>query len=112
MNSKTLAIVAYITIIGWLIAYFQYKQQPENEKSPLVRYHLGQALGIFIASVLLSIAIGIVASVIPSLATLLSIAGLLPLILLVLGAITASNEACKPVPVVGKLFEDKFSFLH
>lgn len=110
MNSKTLAIVAYITIIGWLIAYFQYKQ--ETEKSPLVRYHLGQALGIFIASVLFSIAIGIVVTIVPSLATLLSIAGLLPLILLVLGVITASNEACRPVPVIGKLFENKFAFLH
>lgn len=108
--NKTLAIIAYVTIIGWVVAYFEYKKQ--TEKSPLVRYHLGQSLGIFIVSVVLSIAIGIVASVIPSLGTLLSIAGLLPLILLVLGAITASNEACRPVPVVGKLFENKFSFLH
>jgi uncharacterized membrane protein len=108
--NKTLAIIAYVTIIGWAVAYFEYKKQ--SEKSQLVRYHLGQALGIFIVSIVLSIAIGIVASVIPSLGTLLSIAGLLPLILLVLGAITASNEACRPVPVVGKLFEDKFSFLH
>ena len=103
-------MVAYITIIGWVVAYLQYKNN--HEKSPLVRYHLAQALGVFIASIVLSVAIGIVASVIPSLATLLSIAGLLPLILLVLGIITASNEACRPVPVIGKLFEDKFSFLH
>ena len=110
MNSKTLAILSYITIIGWIVAYLQYKQQ--NEKSQLVRYHLGQGLGVFIASIVLSLAIGIVASVIPSLGTILSIAGLLPLVLLVLGAIAASNEACRPVPVIGKLFENKFAFLH
>ncbi|GAA0560335.1 DUF4870 domain-containing protein [Chitinophaga japonensis] len=110
MNNKTLAIVAYITIIGWVIAYVQYRNN--QEKTPLLRYHLEQALGVFIASIVLSIAIGIVTAVIPSLATVLSIAGLLPLILLILGIITASNEACKPVPVIGKLFENKFSFLH
>ena len=110
MTNKTLAIVAYITLIGWLIAYFQYKDKPE--KDPLVRYHLGQALGLIIFSIVLSVAIGITVSVLPSLATILSTAGLLPLILLVFGIIAASNESCSPVPGIGKFFEGKFSFLH
>lgn len=110
MTNKTLAIVAYITIIGWLIAYFQYKNNAD--KNPLVRYHLGQALGIIIFGVVLAIAIGIISSIIPSLSSILSLAGLLPLILLIFGIIAASNEALSPVPGIGKLFENKFSFLN
>jgi uncharacterized membrane protein len=110
MKNKTLAIVAYITLIGWVIAYLQYKNQ--EEKSPLVRYHLTQALGIFIFAIALNIVIAIVASIIPSIGSILSIAGLLPLILLIFGIISASNEALNPVPGVGKLFENKFSFLN
>lgn len=109
MTSKTLAMVAYLTIIGWLVAYFQYKNS--DEKSLLVRYHLEQALGIFIIAIGLGMAIGIVSSVVPALSGILSLVSLVPLILLVLGIITASNEACRPVPVVGKLFEQKFGFL-
>jgi uncharacterized membrane protein len=109
MTNKTMAIVAYITIIGWLIVYFKYRELPE--KSPLVRYHLGQSLGIMILGVALSVAIGIVTAIIPSLGFMLSIAGLLPLLLLIFGIIAANNEACSPVPVVGQLFENKFSFL-
>lgn len=110
MTNRTLAIVAYITLIGWLVAYFQYKDK--QEKSPLVRYHLEQSLGIIIFSIILSIAIGVVASIIPSLATILSLAGLLPLILLVFGIIAASNDSRTPVPGIGKIFEGKFAFLH
>lgn len=109
MNNRTLAIVSYITLIGWLIAYFQYKGN--NEKSPLVRYHLGQSLGIIIISFVLGIAVGIVTSLIPALGSILSLVGIVPLALLVIGAITASKEESKPVPVVGNLFEGKFSFL-
>jgi uncharacterized membrane protein len=109
-NNKTLAIVAYITLIGWIVAYLQYKN--DEEKSPLVRYHLSQALGIFIFIIVFSIVIQIVATIVPSLGSILQIAGLLPLILLIFGIISAANEALSPVPLVGKLFENKFSFLN
>ena len=46
MTNKTLSIVSYITIIGWLIAYFSYKDKSETEKSTVVNYHLKQSLGI------------------------------------------------------------------
>lgn len=110
MKDKTLAIVAYCTIIGWVVAYIKYKETPE--RSPLVRYHLAQALGVFIAGLAISIVVSIVARIIPTLGFLLSVAGLLPLILLIFGIITASNEAQRPVPVIGKVFENKFSFLN
>lgn len=109
MNNKTLAIVSYITIIGWLIAYFSYKNQPE--KDSFVTYHFEQSLGVFIFSVIISIIAGILVSVVPALSLLFSLISLIPLILLVLGIINASNEVTKPVPLIGVFFEKKFSFL-
>lgn len=110
MTNKTMAIVAYLTIIGWLIVYFKHRDMPE--KSPLVSYHLGQSLGIMILGLALSIALGIVVAVIPPLGFLISIAGLLPLILFIFGIIAANNETCSPVPGIGRLFENRFSFLN
>lgn len=109
MNNKTLAIIAYLTIIGWIIAYIQYKDK--TERNPLVKYHLEQALGVFIFGILLSIAITIIAYMVPAIAAVLSFVSFVPLILLIFGMIAAANEARSPVPVIGKLFEHKFSFL-
>ena len=109
MNNKTLAIVSYVTIIGWLIAYFSYKNQ--TEKNAYVTYHLEQSLGVFVFSIMISIIAGILISVIPGLSIVFSLIALIPLILLVLGIINASNEVEKPVPFIGSFFENKFSFL-
>lgn len=108
MSAKTISIIAYITIFGWIIAYLQNKSS--DKKSELASYHLGQGLGIFIFSVVLNIALIIIVNIVPSLATVLSLLSLIPLILLIFGVITANNEAMKPVPVIGKFFEGKFNF--
>jgi uncharacterized membrane protein len=109
MNNKTLSILSYVTIIGWLVSYFSYKK--ETVKSPLVPYHLRQGLGIFIVSILLNIALTIIAHVIPSLASILSILGYTVIVLWVFGIINAINEQEKPVPLFGKIFEKKFDFI-
>ena len=106
MNSKTLSIVSYITIIGWLVAYFSGK----DNNDPLLKYHLRQALGLAIISIIFNVVLTIVASIVPSLA-FLALAGYVILVLWVLGIINAANEAQKPVPLVGKMFENKFSFI-
>lgn len=108
MNAKTISIVSYITIIGWLIAYLQHKGN--DLKNELVSYHLGQALGIFIFSIILNIVLLIIVKIVPSMASIISLIGFLPLILLIFGIIAANNEALKPVPLIGKLFERRFNF--
>lgn len=105
MNSKTIAIVSYITIIGWLIAFFQYK----DNKTPLAKYHLEQSLGVFIFSILWSVVMQIVFSLIPAMAMLGSLLSLVPLVLVIIGIINAANEELKPVPVVGPYFVGKFN---
>lgn len=105
MDRKTLAIISYISIIGWLIAYFQYKDKPKDH---LVSYHLKQSLGIAIISIILGAAIGIVARIVPAVAY----ANIVILVLWILGIINAYNGQMKPVPVAGPLFEGRFNFLN
>ena len=107
MDNKTLSFVSYITLIGWLIAYFSGKDTANS----LLKYHLKQALGLFILSLVFNVAISIVVMIVPALA-FLSYIGLALLVLMIFGIINASNEVEKPLPVVGKLFEDKFEFLN
>lgn len=106
MNTKTLSIVSYVTLIGWAIAYFSGKDKADA----LLRYHLKQSLGLAIVSVIFSVALNIVASIIPAL-SFLGILGLAITVFWVLGIINAANGALKPVPVFGKAFENKFSFI-
>ncbi|WP_212004720.1 DUF4870 domain-containing protein [Chitinophaga sp. HK235] len=108
MNNKTISILSYVTIIGWVIAYAKSKDL--SPKSDLVAYHLKQGLGIFILSVLINIILTVIVAMIPSLYFLTYI-GLALFILWIFGIINAVNEQKKPIPVVGKIFEDKFSFL-
>lgn len=108
MNAKTISIVSYITIIGWLIAYFKNKEN--SVKSDLASYHLGQGMGVFIFAVLLNIALMIVLSLVPTIGRVLNLVTILPLILIIFGIIAANNEVKKPVPLIGKLFEGRFNF--
>ncbi|HJT72628.1 MAG TPA: hypothetical protein VJ720_01395 [Chitinophaga sp.] len=110
MKNQTLAIIAYITVIGWIYTYIQYKNNPV--KDALVRYHLGQSLGIFIIAAIITTIYKIVAGIMPSIGSIIALAGLLPLMMLVYGIIAASREAQSPVPGVGKYFENRFGFLN
>ncbi|PYF70062.1 DUF4870 domain-containing protein [Pedobacter nutrimenti] len=106
MNNKTLSIVSYVTLIGWLIAYFSGKEKADD----LLKYHLKQALGLAIVSIIFSVALQVIASVVPAL-SFLGVFGLVILVFWILGMINAANGALKPVPILGKAFEHKFSFL-
>jgi len=109
MDTKTLSIVAYITLIGWIISLAVHKSN--NDKNPLVRYHLEQALGIFIFSVVLYIGIAIITVITPFLGFALSFLQLLPLALLIHGIIHAAAGDRKPVWLIGRLCVGRFHFL-
>lgn len=106
MNNKTLSIVSYITLIGWLVAYFSGKDNADS----LLKYHLKQSLGLLIVGVIFNIALVILVSIIPSL-YFLGYMGYAFWVLLIIGIINASNEVKKPLPVIGKMFEGKFGFI-
>ena len=109
MTNKTLAILSYVTIIGWLVSFFSSKDQAP--KNPLISYHLKQGFGLFVVSFLFSIALNIIAAIIPAL-SFLGLVSYVFLVFMILGIINANNEQEKPIPIIGKMFENKFSFLN
>lgn len=107
MDNKTLSMLSYITIIGWLVAYFVNKE----EANDLRKYHLEQGFGLFLSAIVLNVAASIIMRTSFSLGFLGSLVGLFILILAIMGIIAASKEEKKPLPLIGHLFEGKFNFL-
>lgn len=106
MDTKTQSILSYLGIL-WFIAFFGGK----DRRTALSSYHLKQGLGLLLTALVVNILCFVLVALIPALAVTLQMLGLLFLILMVFGIINAVNEVQKPVPLIGKLFEDKFSFI-
>ena len=104
-NGKTVAIVAYITLIGWIVAFVMNS----NNKTALGTYHIRQMLGLMILSVVVAI-IRFPLFFIPfigwGIGSLLSLA---VLVLWLLGLISAANEQQKPIPILGETFQKWFA---
>ena len=92
MNKKTTGIVAYITWIGWIIAFFAGDKEG-------AKFHLNQALVIFLAGIVCSIIarITIVGAIIGG------IASIVVFIFLIMGLVAACKEEEKEVPLLGKI---------
>lgn len=100
VEKDSLALVAYLTIIGFIIALVQYKEK----KNPLVSFHLGQSLGIMLTLVACSII-----AVIPILGWLVYFVGaILCLIMWIKGIINANNGKMEPVMIFGDLYNKWF----
>jgi len=99
-EGKTIAIIAYLTIIGLIIA-FVMNNDKNNE---FAKYHIKQSLGI----ALTGFALGIV-GVIPILGWIISLVGsLLILFMWIMGLINALNGNEKPVPILGEKYLEWF----
>lgn len=110
MNSKTISILSYITIIGWLIAFFSYNGSAE--KSPLAKFHLKQGFGLALLGLLNFILEAIIVTIIgPKLAIIFTVTGIIIFVLWIIGLINAINEKEQPVPVVGGMFTNSFNFI-
>lgn len=95
-NAQLIAVLSYITLIGWIISYILY----QNDKSEFAIYHLRQSLGIVILGV-----VGWVVFWIPILGWLCAI---FLFVLWLMGLIYAAQGEAKPVPLLGKFFQDIF----
>lgn len=104
-NGKNTAIVSYITLIGWLIAYFAMHQ---NNKTSLGSYHLRQTLLLFICAIVYQIVVFIITMVVPFVGLILSIGGLAFLVLWIMGLISAVNGQEKPIPLIGEKAQELF----
>ncbi len=98
-NSKTVAIIAYITIIGLVVAYIMNN----NNKSTLGSFHIRQSLGIMCVGLVLSIVVSFIDI---SILGWVVQAGIF--VLWILGLISAVQAEMKPVPVLGAQFQEWF----
>src|SRR5690625_1072481 len=97
-EGKTTAIIAYITIIGLIIAFIMNN----DKKNSFAAYHIRQSLGIGLTG----LALGIL-NIVPILGWLISIFGSIFIIVLwVLGLLSALNGKEKPVPLLGEKYQE------
>ena len=101
-EGKTAAIVAYITIIGSLIA-MSMNSEPKND---FARFHTRQAFGIH----LLFIAFGILSSTYGNLYSA-SALFLCYSVLWLFGFFGALQEKKQSIPILGDLFQKWFTFI-
>ncbi|MFT6794985.1 MAG: hypothetical protein ACJART_000116 [Maribacter sp.] len=92
-NGKTVAIIAHITFIGTIVAFFMNN----GNKTELGSYYIRQLIGIYIMFFLLSF--------IPLVGCFTWV---LALVLIVMSVINAANEKMVPTPLVGEYFQDWF----
>ena len=99
-EGKTSAIVAYITIIGTIIAYYMNM----DSKNSFASFHIRQALGIHITFYLLGVLIGMFDSWLISASFYIFI-----FILWAYGLINAIQGDQKEAPLLGAYFQKWFS---
>lgn len=92
-EDKTIAIVSYITFIGWIIALILHS----NQKTTLGTFHLRQSLGLYIT--------GMILWWIPVIGWILNI---VVFVFWLIGLINAIQGEAKPVPIVGVIYQDLF----
>ena len=111
-EDKTVAILAYITLIGFIIAIVQHS----SNKTKLGAYHLRQAVGFMITGIAMSIILVLIA--LPMLSMRTSVADYAMFIYLIsfviwiglfvcliISIINAASGRLKPAPIFGRLFE-------
>lgn len=103
MEPKTIAIISYLTIIGWIVALVMNS----NQKSEFASFHIRQFLGIFLTA----FAAGIV-MIVPIIGWIAGFAGyIFALVMWVMGFIGAVQGQQKLVPVLGDRFQEWFKSL-
>ena len=108
MKKRTIAIISYITLVGWLVAYFNYNK---GKKHSLEKYHLEQSLGLGITSSILNIILGLAYTLDSYFLIPLVINNFLIFIISIAGIISSYYSVRLPLPLIGSYFENKFKFL-
>ncbi|WP_428327601.1 hypothetical protein [Mucilaginibacter sp.] len=110
-SGKTAGIISYLTIIGWLIAYFAMHQ---NNKTSLGSYQLRQTLLFHLALMVVRYGLGIVFGAIwlstgfVSLYNLTRLIDLVFFIIWIIGFIGAVQGQKKPMPIFGDWAQTMF----
>lgn len=103
-DDKTIAIVSYLTLIGFIVAVIMHG----SKKTRLGAFHLRQSLGLMLTSI--AVAMGAtVCAFVPFIGWLIAFAAWISILVLwVLGLVAAINGQQKPMPVLGVHFQKWF----
>ncbi len=103
MEGKTVAIIAHLTWVGLLIAFIINN----DNSSSIGSFYIRQNLGLLIMGLIVG-----VLGVVPVVGWILgAILGVALLIFWIISIINALGGKEKPVPLVGKYFQEWFSFV-
>lgn len=97
-NEKTIGIISYLTLIGWIIALVMNS----STRSEYASFHIRQMLGLMLLSFLASIAVRF------GLGMMSSIVSIFVLVLWAVGFIGAIQGEKRPVPLLGEQFQEWF----
>ena len=107
VNAKAVAVLSYITLLGWIIALILNMQK----KQALASFHIRQSLMIIITAIVVSI-LGTVLAFIPVIGGIIGLVLWIGLLVLwVLGLVSAIKGTQKEVPVVGATGQKWFKAL-
>lgn len=93
MSKKTTGIVAYITWIGWIVAFLAGDKEG-------AKFHLNQALVLWICNIVISILTQIPNVIVLAVASIISI---FLFVCWILGLVNACKEQEKELPLIGKI---------
>ena len=98
IEGKNIAVIAYITIIGLIIAFVMNNEK----KEPFASHHIKQSLGL----ALTGLALGII-GIVPIIGWLINIVGIFVLIYMwIVGLMNAINGKESNVPFLGKKYNE------
>lgn len=102
-EGKTIAIIAYLTIIGLIIAFVMNTEK----KNAFAKYHIIQSLGL----ALTGLALGMI-GLIPIFGWIVNLIGIFILLFMwIMGLVNAINEKETPVPLLGEHYRNWFKNL-
>lgn len=109
IQDTTVGVVAYITLIGFIIAIV-LNSSKQGEEKKFGAFHLRQALGLIIFALATSFAFGIITFILGAISwALIAVASFISLIiwlgflaLIIMGIVNAANKTYKEVPIIGK----------
>jgi uncharacterized membrane protein len=103
-EDRTVAILSYITIIGFVVAIVLHSSKP----TALGAFHLRQMLGFIIAIIAFWVCFMVIAFIpVVNLITIIlgPVGGLGFLVIWIMGLISAIKGEAKPMPLVGEQFQ-------
>jgi uncharacterized membrane protein len=104
-EDRTVAMVAYLTFIGLIVAIVMHN----SNKTRLASFHLRQSLGLMLTAIIYW-PINFILLFVPILGWLITLVVLVSLLVLwVMGLMGALQGTMKPVPVVGPLYQRLFA---